>query len=319
VRLIVGMTGATGAPLGVRLLEVLRDLDDVETHLVLSRWARTTVELETAYTAREVAKLADVVHGPGDQAAAISSGSFLTAGMVIVPCSMKTLAGIRTGYADGLIARAADVCLKERRRLVLVPRETPLNDVHLENMLGLSWMGATILPPVPAFYKQPASVADMADHLVVRILDQFGPAQRRAPGAGPACPPRAARRPPPPLMTPSPTTTPRSSRAHGVRVHPRGSAAREHPQDDQRGHRRDRGVAGGPPGGAAGGGVRGGARRPGVEQPGRRDRGAAHALGHGRRDARREDTGGEAAAGDPVVDGVPTSGKPVADLDPSTR
>ena len=123
---------------------------------------------------REVGKLADVVYGPGDQAAAISSGSFLTAGMVIVPCSMKTLAGIRTGYADGLIARAADVCLKERRRLVLVPRETPLSDVHLENMLALSRMGATIFPPVPAFYNHPASLADAVDHLVVRILDQFG-------------------------------------------------------------------------------------------------------------------------------------------------
>ena len=174
MRLIVGMTGATGAPLGVRLLEVLRDLEDVETHLVMSRWARSTIELETAYSVREVAKLADVVYAPGDQAAAISSGSFLTGGMVIVPCSMKTLAGIRTGYADGLVARAADVCLKERRRLVLVPRETPLSDVHLENMLGLSRMGATILPPVPAFYNHPESLADMVDHLVVRILDQFG-------------------------------------------------------------------------------------------------------------------------------------------------
>ena len=174
MRLIVGMTGATGAPLGARLLEVLQDLADVETHLVMSRWARTTIELETAYSVREVGKLADVVYGPGDQAAAISSGSFLTAGMVIVPCSMKTLAGIRTGYADGLIARAADVCLKERRRLVLVPRETPLSDVHLENMLALSRMGATIFPPVPAFYNHPASLADAVDHLVVRILDQFG-------------------------------------------------------------------------------------------------------------------------------------------------
>jgi flavin prenyltransferase len=180
VRLIVAMTGATGAPVGVRLLEVLRGLDEVETHLVMSRWARTTVELETSYSAREVAKLADVVYGPADQAAAISSGSFLTAGMVIVPCSMKTLAGIRTGYADGLVARAADVCLKERRRLVLVPRETPLNDVHLENMLALSRMGATILPPVPAFYNHPTSLADVVDHLVVRILDQFGVS---APGA----------------------------------------------------------------------------------------------------------------------------------------
>jgi flavin prenyltransferase len=174
VRLIVGMTGATGAPLGVRLLEVLQNQDDVETHLVLSRWARSTLELETPYSVREVTKLADVVYGSGDQAAAISSGSFRTDGMVIVPCSMKTLAGIRAGYADGLIGRAADVCLKERRRLVLVPRETPLSEVHLENMLALSRMGAIMLPPVPAFYTQPASLVDVVDHLVARILDQFG-------------------------------------------------------------------------------------------------------------------------------------------------
>lgn len=188
MRLIVGMTGATGAPLGVRLLEVLRDLPDVETHLVMSRWARTTVELETPFSAREVAKLADVTYTAGDQSAAISSGSFLTAGMVIVPCSMKTLAGIRTGYADGLVARAADVCLKERRRLVIVPRETPLSDVHLENMLALSRTGATILPPVPAFYNHPTSLADVIDHLVVRILDQFGiatPLARRWDGLPP--------------------------------------------------------------------------------------------------------------------------------------
>lgn len=182
MRLIVAMTGATGAPLGVRLLEVLRDQPDVETHLVLTRWARSTLELETPYSVREVAKLADVVHGSGDQAASISSGSFLTDGMVIVPCSMKTLAGIRTGYADGLVGRAADVCLKERRRLVLVARETPLSEVHLDNMLALCRMGATILPPVPAFYAQPASLADVVDHLVARILDQFrlpGPPVRR--------------------------------------------------------------------------------------------------------------------------------------------
>ena len=142
MRLIVGMTGATGAPLGVRLLEVLRDLDDVENRSRRQADGRAPPSSwRPPYTAREVAKLADVVYGAGDQAAAISSGSFLTAGMVIVPCSMKTLAGIRTGYADGLIARAADVCLKERRRLVLVPLEHPLNDVHLENMLALSRMG----------------------------------------------------------------------------------------------------------------------------------------------------------------------------------
>ncbi|MEV5148100.1 non-oxidative hydroxyarylic acid decarboxylases subunit B [Streptomyces sp. NPDC052727] len=180
MRLIIGMTGATGAPLGVRLLEVLRDMENVETHLVLSRWARTTIELETAFSVREVAKLADVVHGPGDQAATISSGSFRTDGMVVIPCSMKTLAGIRAGYADGLVGRAADVVLKERRKLVLVPRETPFNEIHLENMLALSRMGAVMVPPMPAFYNGPETIDDVVDHIVARVLDQFG---LSAPGA----------------------------------------------------------------------------------------------------------------------------------------
>ena len=182
MRLIVAMTGATGAPFGVRLLEVLREIEHVETHLVLSRWARATVELETPYGARDVAGLADVVHSPGEQGAAISSGSFRTEGMVIVPCSMKTLAGIRTGYADGLVGRAADVVLKERRKLVLVPRETPLSEIHLDNMLALTRMGAVMLPPMPAFYNHPASVDDVVDHVVSRVLDQFdlpAPAARR--------------------------------------------------------------------------------------------------------------------------------------------
>jgi 4-hydroxy-3-polyprenylbenzoate decarboxylase len=174
VRLIVAMTGATGAPLGVRLLEQLHETPDVETHLILSRWARANIELETSHRVEDVTALADVVHGPNDQAAAISSGSFLTDGMVIIPCSMKTLAGIRSGYSDDLIGRAADVCLKERRKLVLVPRETPFNDVHLENMLGLSRMGVVIFPPVPAWYNLPQSLDDVVDHLVGRILDQFG-------------------------------------------------------------------------------------------------------------------------------------------------
>ncbi|MFI6649002.1 non-oxidative hydroxyarylic acid decarboxylases subunit B [Streptomyces sp. NPDC050529] len=180
MRLVVGMTGATGAILGVRLLEVLGGLAEVETHLVLSRWARSTVELETGRSAREVAELADVFHDPADQGASISSGSFPTDGMVIVPCSMKTLAGVRTGYAEGLVARAADVTLKERRPLVLVPRETPLSEIHLENMLALSRMGARIVPPMPAFYNHPASVDDIVDHLVSRMLDQFGLAAPRA-------------------------------------------------------------------------------------------------------------------------------------------
>ncbi|OLZ64084.1 phenolic acid decarboxylase subunit B [Streptomyces sp. IMTB 2501] len=173
MRLIVGMTGATGAVLGVRLLTELRHHDDVETHLVLSRWARATLETETGLAAREVAALADVTYAPEDQGAAISSGSFRADGMVIIPCSMKTLAGIRAGYAEGLVARAADVTLKERRRLVLVPRETPLNEIHLENMLALARMGASIVPPMPAFYNHPATVDDIVDHIVARVLDQF--------------------------------------------------------------------------------------------------------------------------------------------------
>jgi flavin prenyltransferase len=173
MRLIVGMTGATGAVLGIRLLEHLARMPEVETHLVMSRWARTTIELETGMSVAAVSELADVVHRPEDQGATIASGSFRTDGMVIVPCSMKTLAGIRTGYAEGLVCRAADVILKERRKLVLVARETPLSEIHLENMLDLARKGVQIVPPMPAFYNHPKSVDDIVDHLVVRILDQF--------------------------------------------------------------------------------------------------------------------------------------------------
>lgn len=173
-QIVVGMTGATGAVFGIELLRQLQQCRDVQTHLVLSRWARATIHLETGLSARDVAGLADVVYSWDDQAAAISSGSFLVEGMVVVPCSMKTLAGIRTGYADGLIARAADVTLKERRRLVLVPRESPLSEIHLDNMLALARMGASIVPPMPAFYNQPASIDDIVRHIVTRILDQFG-------------------------------------------------------------------------------------------------------------------------------------------------
>jgi 4-hydroxy-3-polyprenylbenzoate decarboxylase len=168
------MTGATGAVLGVELLRQLQQHPDVQTHLVLSRWARATIGLETGLSVGDVAELADVVYSSHDQAAAISSGSFLIESMVVVPCSMKTLAAIRTGYADGLIARAADVTLKERRRLVLVPRETPLSEIHLENMLALARMGVSIVPPMPAFYNQPASVDDIVSHIVTRIMDQIG-------------------------------------------------------------------------------------------------------------------------------------------------
>lgn len=174
MRLIVGVTGATGAPLAVSMLQALARMEDVETHLVLSRWARTTIELETPYSVRQVEQLADHVYGAADQAATISSGSVDIDAMVIIPCSMKTVAGIRSGYADDLVIRAADVTLKESRRLVLVPRETPLNQIHLENMLALSRMGVRIVPPMPAFYNNPQTVDDVVTHIVARVLDQFG-------------------------------------------------------------------------------------------------------------------------------------------------
>lgn len=136
--------------------------------------AKTTIELETPYSARNVAALADFSHNPADQAAIISSGSFRTDGMIVIPCSMKTLAGIRAGYADGLVGRAADVVLKEGRKLVLVPREMPLSTIHLENMLALSRMGVAMVPPMPAFYNHPETVDDIVHHVVARVLDQFG-------------------------------------------------------------------------------------------------------------------------------------------------
>ncbi|MGW4124497.1 non-oxidative hydroxyarylic acid decarboxylases subunit B [Nocardia sp. NPDC004711] len=172
-RIIVGITGASGAPFAVRLLETLREMPQVETHLVMSTWAKSNIEMETRYSTREVAALGDVTYNLGEQGAAISSGSFRTAGMIVVPCSMRTLAGIRHGHADNLICRAADVVLKEHRRLVVVPREMPLNEIHLENMLALSRMGARIVPPMPAFYNQPETIDDIVDHIVTRILDQF--------------------------------------------------------------------------------------------------------------------------------------------------
>ncbi len=171
-KLIVGMTGATGAIFGVRLLEVLRD-SEVETHLVASKWALQTVEHETGIAPAQVLEMASVSYRSDDMGAAISSGSFLTAGMVVVPCSMRSVAAIAHGVGDHLVHRAADVILKERRKLVLVARETPLNDIHLENLLKLSRMGVTILPPMPAFYNHPESLMDMVDHIVQRLLDQF--------------------------------------------------------------------------------------------------------------------------------------------------
>ncbi|MGI5500438.1 UbiX family flavin prenyltransferase [Lentzea sp. CA-135723] len=171
-RVVVGMTGATGAAIGIRLLEALGAVG-VETHLVLSKWARATIEMETDFSVRQVQSLADHVYSSHDQAAAISSGSFRTDGMIVAPCSMKTLAAIRMGYGEGLIPRAADVTLKERRRLVLIPRETPLNEIHLENMLALTRMGAVMVPPMPAFYNGPTGMKDVVDHVTSRVLDLF--------------------------------------------------------------------------------------------------------------------------------------------------
>ncbi len=171
-RIIVGMTGATGAIFGIRVLEALKEAK-VERHLVASKWARQTIEHETTRSYEDVCALADVVYSPGDMGAAISSGSYETEGMIIAPCSMRSLAAIAHGQGDTLVHRAADVVLKERRKLVLVVRETPLNDIHLENMLKLSRMGVTILPPMLAFYFHPKSLDDVIDHVVARILDQF--------------------------------------------------------------------------------------------------------------------------------------------------
>jgi flavin prenyltransferase len=173
MRLIVGITGATGVIYGVRLLERLREAS-VETHLVISRWGARTLLHETPYSREQVEALAHAVYAPNDMGAAISSGSFATAGMIVAPCSARTLGAIANGFGDSLIHRAADVVLKERRKLVLAIRETPLNDIHLENMLRLSRMGAVILPPVPAFYNNPRSLADIVEHSVARMLDQFG-------------------------------------------------------------------------------------------------------------------------------------------------
>jgi 4-hydroxy-3-polyprenylbenzoate decarboxylase len=172
-RVIVGITGASGAIYGVRLLEQLQALP-VETHLIATRWARITIEHETGRGFADIRQLADVTYAEGDQGAAVSSGSFVTDGMIIAPCSMKTVGAIAAGFAHNLICRAADVVLKERRTLVLAVRETPLHSVHLRNLLTLSEMGAVIAPPLPAFYARPASIDEMVDHTVLRLLDQLG-------------------------------------------------------------------------------------------------------------------------------------------------
>lgn len=170
-RIVVGISGASGAIYGVRLLEVLRSVNDVETHLVLSPAARRTLILETDLSVEHVERLADQVYKPTDIAAAISSGSFRTAGMVVAPCSMKTASGIASSYSDNLLLRAADVALKDRRRIVLLVRETPLHLGHLRTLVQLAEMGAVVMPPVPAFYHRPKTLEAVIDQTVNRVLD----------------------------------------------------------------------------------------------------------------------------------------------------
>ncbi|MDX6910519.1 UbiX family flavin prenyltransferase [Hafnia paralvei] len=172
-RLIIGISGASGVIYGVRMLEVLRGVPDIETHLIMSNAARQTLALETDLQLRDVQSLADVVHDARDIAASISSGSFKTAGMVILPCSMKTLSGIVHSYTDNLLTRAADVVLKERRSLVLCVRETPLHLGHLRMMTTAAELGAIVMPPVPAFYHRPQTLQDIVDQTVNRVIDQF--------------------------------------------------------------------------------------------------------------------------------------------------
>lgn len=172
-KIVVGITGGSGAIYGIRLLEALRDAK-VETHLIISEWGEKTIGMETSYTVNEVKSLASVCHVAKNQAAPVSSGSYLVDGMVIAPCSMRSLAAIASGLASDLITRTADVMLKERRKLVLLTRETPLNLIHIRNMETLTLAGATIMPPVPAFYTKPQSLDDIINHTVGRAMDQFG-------------------------------------------------------------------------------------------------------------------------------------------------
>lgn len=173
MRVVVGISGASGAIYGITILKYLREYN-IETHLIMSRWAHRTIELETDYTPGQVAALSHCCYRADDMAAAVSSGSFTHSGMVIAPCSMKTLASIACGYSDNLIARAADVTIKEGRRLVLLPRETPLSPIHLENMLKLARIGVVIMPPVPALYHRPGTVEEIVNQSAGRALELLG-------------------------------------------------------------------------------------------------------------------------------------------------
>ena len=172
-KLIIGISAADGVRIGMRLLELLREMPEAETHLVVSRAAERNLQLECGVSTAQIQALADYSYAPENMAAAIASGSFQTDGMIVAPCSMKTLAGIAHGYTDNLLLRAADVCLKERRRVVLIPRETPLSRIHLKNLLAAEEAGCMILPPMLTFYHKPADVAAQIDHIIGKALMPF--------------------------------------------------------------------------------------------------------------------------------------------------
>jgi len=185
LRVVVGISGASGAFLGVEVLKALRRQPDIEIHLIISKTAEETIRIELGMKAEEIHALADVVHSNKQLGASVASGSFRIAGMIIVPCSMKTLAGLATGYSDNLLLRAADVCIKERRKLVVVPRETPLSGIHLRNMLTLHEQGVVVLPAMMTFYHKPNDIQEMVDQLVGKILQQFDiPFERYSPWGG---------------------------------------------------------------------------------------------------------------------------------------
>lgn len=185
LRIVVGISGASGAFLGVEVLRALRRQPDIETHLIISRLAEETIKLELGIQPEDIHSLADVVYDNNQLGATVASGSYRIAGMIIVPCSMKTLAGIASGYSENLLLRAADVCIKERRKLVVVPRETPLSGIHLRNMLTLDNLGVVVLPAMMTFYHKPDSIQEMVDQLVGKILQKFDiPFERFAPWAG---------------------------------------------------------------------------------------------------------------------------------------
>lgn len=173
-KIVIGVTGASGTIYAIDLMKKLNSIENVETHVVFSAWAKKNLQLETNLSLKEIKDLADYFYSDSDLGATIASGSFLTDGMIIVPASMKTVASIAVGIGDNLISRAADVTLKEQRKLIIVPRETPLSTIHLENMTKLSRMGVQMIPPIPAFYNQPKTIQDLVDHQTMKELDALG-------------------------------------------------------------------------------------------------------------------------------------------------